>query len=293
MIALADGHAHLEVHPELGAAIGRYDVVTSAGASLPIFQLAAAPGRQRPFALGLNLLVPFSNRISGGGFRHGGDFHPLPRNTAGPYPIHGNAFTLPWTVQAASDTSVRLHLRSEGPGPFRYEAEVTYALQHGALHVHLLVVNRAAGSLPFGAGFHPWFVRSPEARLSMTTTGYWTETPDHLPDVHLPTAGDARLDFTQPRALPPAWINTAFTGWDGRATLAWPDKRLAVDIAATPPLTTIIVYSPSAAADYVCIEPVSHSVDAHNRAGPGTAPPQILEPGAALSVETTITPHAL
>lgn len=88
-------------------------------------------------------------------------------------------------------------------------------------------------------------------------------------------------------------MNTAFTGWEREATLAWADRKLAVDITATEPLTTLIVYSPSGASDFVCIEPVSHSVDAHNRAGPGTAPPQILEPGAALTLDATIRPYPI
>jgi aldose 1-epimerase len=55
----------------------------------------------------------------------------------------------------------------------------------------------------------------------------------------------------------------------------------------------VILYSPSAAADYVCIEPVSHSVDAHNRTDAGTAPPQILAPGERLTASAAITPYAL
>jgi aldose 1-epimerase len=293
VIVLDDGHARAEVHPNLGAALGRYDVIVGDGRTLPIFQTSASAQRLGPFALGLNLLIPFSNRISGGGFRHDGTFHALERNAADPYPIHGNALWLPWIVRAAAENSVSLGLTSNGPGPFRYVAEVDYTLEAGALSVRLAVTNRGASSLPFGAGFHPWFVRSPEARLTMSAAGYWTETADHLPDEHRPTAGDSRFDFSRGRPLPQTFFNNAFTGWDGRATLEWPDRRLAVDMVATPPLTTAILYSPSAAADYVCIEPVSHSVDAHNRSGDGVAPPQVLSPAETLAVEVTMSPHEL
>lgn len=293
MIALRDSRAYAEVHPDAGGAIGRYDFKSADGRMLPIFQTAAAAGRQGPFSLGLNLLVPFSNRISRGGFRYENVFHPLERNTAGPYPIHGNAFTLPWTLRETAANAVSLTLMSDGPGPFRYEAKVTYSLSGGALSMRLMVVNRGGITLPFGLGLHPWFVRDPETRLTMAAAGYWTETDDHLPGFYRPVAGDEDFDFSQGRRLPEAFLNNAFIGWDGRAIVAWPRRGLAVEITASPPLTTAILYSPSAAADYVCLEPVSHSVDAHNRSDAGTALPQVLAPGDGLVVEANLAPFML
>jgi aldose 1-epimerase len=157
----------------------------------------------------------------------------------------------------------------------------------------MLLATRNTGdvALPFGAGFHPWLARSPEMRLTMTTAGHWTETADHLPERFVPTASP--FDFSDGAELPPGWINNAFTGWTGRAEVTWPDRGLALDIAARPPLTTVILYSPSSAASFVCFEPVSHSVDAHNRIDPGTAPPQVLGPGAVLEVEATFAPRGL
>jgi aldose 1-epimerase len=293
MLVLDDGRARAEVHPHIGAAMGRYDYVRGDGRVLPIFQTAPSPQRSGPFALGLNLLIPFSNRISGGGFWHDGVFHALHPNMNGPYPIHGNAFMLPWRVRASNATRASLVLDSEGPGDFRYLAEVDYALEGGALTVNLAITNHGPLSLPFGAGLHPWFVRSPDMRLTMSAAGYWTETADHLPDVYLPTAGDGIFDFTTGRLLPETFVNNALTGWNGNATLAWPDRGLAVDISASAPLRTVVLFSPSAAADYVCVEPVSHSIDAHNRTGIGVEAPQILTLGETLIARTTLTPREL
>lgn len=292
MIVLDDGRAQVEVHPEAGAAIGRYDLIGTDG-MLPIFQTVRPPRNGSDVPPGLMLLIPFSNRISGGGFQHAGVFHPLERNAADPYPIHGNALALPWTLAEATARRAVLTLSSDGPGPFRYDAEIAYGLEGGALTTRLAVTNRAAIGLPFGVGLHPWFVRTPQARLTMNAAGYWSETADHLPDAYLPTAGDARFDFAPGRALPETFFNNAFTGWDGRATLAWPERGLAVDIVASPPLTTAILYSPSAEAEFVCIEPVSHSVDAHNRTDPGTAPPQVLQSGETLTAEAAFRPYLL
>lgn len=92
MLVLDDGEARAEVHPEAGAAIGRYDLILVNGGLMPILQTAPHEARAGPYAQGLNLLLPFSNRISGGGFWYAGVFHQLERNGPGPYPIHGNAY---------------------------------------------------------------------------------------------------------------------------------------------------------------------------------------------------------
>jgi aldose 1-epimerase len=237
-------------------------------------------------------MVPFANRISGGGFHHGGQFHRLEPNRAGDkYPNHGNGFQSAWTAEMSGDANVRLTLRSDGPGPFRYDATLDYALQAGALTMQLTVTNRGAIALPFGAGFHPWFARTRLARLTFAAAGCWSESSDHLPDRYTPLPKAAGLDFSAGRALPAHWINMAFTGWDGMAELHWPERGWGVTLAAGPPLSTLMLYSPSGDAATVCIEPVSHSVDAHNRSEPGTAPPQVLTPGADLVIVTTITPQ--
>ena len=73
--------------------------------------------------------------------------------------------------------------------------------------------------------------------------------------------------FAAPRALPADWINNAFLDWDGHARVLWPERRLELDVTADPPLSTYILYSPSAKADFFCFEPVTHPVDAHNLPG--------------------------
>jgi aldose 1-epimerase len=57
-----------------------------------------------------------------------------------------------------------------------------------------------------------------------------------------------------------------------------------------PGLSTLIVYSPSAEAPFLCLEPVSHPVDAHNLPGqPGLVR---LEPGEGLSASMVLAWHA-
>ena len=68
-IRLDDGHARLTVAAE-GGAILRYDALLAGRAPMPLMK--PAEGGQ---AFGCQVLVPFSNRISGGGFNFDGRFH--------------------------------------------------------------------------------------------------------------------------------------------------------------------------------------------------------------------------
>jgi aldose 1-epimerase len=269
--------------------VARYDVEAPGGRQ-PILLASTDSGRSGPFALASNVLAPWSNRISGGGFSFEGQFHALASNGER-YPNHGNAFSSVWEVAEVDELRAVLTLSSDGPGPFRYDARLIYALEGAALSMSLALTNRADIPLPYGGGFHPWFPRTPDARLGFVAAGVWTETPDHLPDRYL--TGNPEWDFTSSPALPDRWLNNAFTEWGGTARIEWPSRNLAATITADDPLRTLILYSPSAAADLISIEPVSHSVDAHNRTGPGVAPPQRLAPGETLTLSATITPERL
>ena len=192
------------------------------------------------------MLVPWSNRISGSGFLFAGKFHSLQPNLPGePYPIHGNGFSSAWSVENTTPTSAELSLMSDGPGPFRYAARASYALNAGALTMRLGVVNHAAEPLPFGLGFHPWIVRTSETLLQAKAKSLVLETSDHLPSGKAQVTSRSGWNFAEPRRLPDDWINNAFLNWDGRALVQWLERRLALELAADPPLTVYIVYSPS------------------------------------------------
>jgi aldose 1-epimerase len=264
ILTLCDGVAEATVVPEIGAALASYDLVDQAGRTA-LFRSCPDPSRAGPFDLACNLLVPWSNRVSGGGFWFGGRFHSLEPNIPGePYPTHGNGFSSAWTVEQQEPASAALSFESKGPGSFRYEASVRYAMARGDLTMRLSVRNLGAGPLPFGLGFHPWIVRRPRTFLQAKAAHVVLETNDHLPAGQTPTASCPEWDFATAHALPGGWINNAFRGWDGRASILWPDQKLALDIVADPLLSTYILYSPSGNADFFCFEPVTHPVDAHN-----------------------------
>ncbi len=84
------------------------------------------------------------------------------------------------------------------------------------------------------------------------------------------------MRFDSEKALPDHWINAGFSGWSGQARIVQGGDAAAVTLSA-PSLSTLILYSPAAEADFFCLEPVSHPVDAHNLPGqPGLC---LLAPG--------------
>jgi aldose 1-epimerase len=293
-LTINDGVAEAVILPDLGAGLASYDLL-GAGGRTPLFRPCRHPSRAGPFDLANNLLVPWSNRISGGGFRFNGQFQPLAPNVPGePFPIHGNGFSSRWENERASADSAEFSLRSEGPGPFRYEAHASYSLAAGALTMRLSVHNLGAAPLPFGLGLHPWIVRSASTQLKAKAERVVLETKDHLPAGEAPVAPRPEWDFVTARVLPSGWINNAFLGWDGRATILWPEQGLALDVEAEPPLSTYILYSPSDKADFFCFEPVTHPVDAHNLPGdPKANGLTILAPQEVMTVACRFRPRRL
>jgi aldose 1-epimerase len=160
--------------------------------------------------------------------------------------------------------------------------------------MRLSVVNHAAAPLPFGLGFHPWIVRTPETLLQAKAKRFVSETSDHLPSAAAEVSLRPDWNFAEPRSLPDGWINNAFLDWDGRASVHWPDRELRLEVAAEPPLTVYVVYSPLHEADFFCFEPVTHAVDAHNASGgPEANGLSVLAPQESLSIACLCAPRRI
>src|SRR6218665_161916 len=71
--------------------------------------------------------------------------------------------------------------------------------------------------------------------------------------------------------------------------MLWPRRGLALEVGADAPLNRYVFYSPGAEADFFCFEPVSHDIDAHNRASPQQAGLVALDEGADLRLSARFT----
>ncbi len=278
-LRLQAGDAVAEIAPERGGGVADMHV-----AGRPMLSAKAGRPKGSPFALGMNLLVPFSNRISGP-FPFEGHQHSVEPNLEGEsLPIHGDAFQRPWTVEDQALGRATLCLVEGQIGPYLYMARVSYRLSETALETILTVTSRAGVPLPFGLGFHPWFPRTPGTRLCFRAGGHWPQDERHLPSTTGPLPLPEDWHFGVPSPLPENWINTAFSDWDSEADLEQDDTAVPLRIRA-PGLTTLIVYSPRAEPPFVCLEPVSHPVDAHNLPGQ----PGLVRLAAGESLSSTLT----
>lgn len=278
-VELRDGPLRVRVRPDLGGAVSRFSVDGIA------LMRPLPDGATHPREAAMWPMLPWTNRISGGGFGFAGRFWPVPANLDGePCPIHGTAWLRPWRVVERSATRLRLRLSDRSAQPFSYDAEQVLELADAALAVRLRVVHRGATPLPYGLGLHPWFSRTAATTLEAAAERVWREGPGHLPTV--PEAPGATLDFRTARPLPAGWTNNAFDGWDGRARITWPELDLALAIEASPGLGTFMLYTPPGEPCW-CFEPASHVPDAHNRDRHGLV---VLERGAALEASVRFRP---
>jgi len=237
-------------------------------------------------------MLPWSNRISAGGFQHEGRFHGMRPNRAGePYPIHGDGWLQPWTLTRVSAGRAVLQLdsqRFEG-NPYVYDGMQELRLVDGGLDQMVCVVNRGSTALPFGLGLHPWFPRTPQTRLHAQVDGVWLSGHDPIPTSHttqLPDGWDLRGGASMTRG---DLIDNAYTGWDGRARIEWPERGLALQMRTLPiqtpngprPPTYCLLYRPPAGNAF-CFEPITHPIDAfHFDDKPGLV---TLAPGQALGL---------
>jgi aldose 1-epimerase len=276
-LELRAGGARAEVLPGMGGALAGLWV-----GDRPVLRPWSGRPEDGPFSVASIVLAPVSNRVSRP-FDWGGRTHALPRNLATEaFPIHGDAFARPWRVAARDQASVRLELDDGGFGPLLYSASLTHALVGSGYASELSITSRCAEPMPFGGGFHPWFPRDRETRLTFTATGVWLEDDRHLPAGDRPVAVPEAWDFSGGKALPEGWINNGFSGWDGRLRIAQGAAAVPVRLTAGSALDTLILFSPGAGADFFCAEPVTHPVDAVNLPGrPGVV---VLEPGETMRV---------
>jgi len=217
-------------------------------------------------------MIPWANRLDGG--RLGAHRLPINRAAEGTA-IHGLSRDRAWAVAEAAPDRVLLTQAVEA-GPYRYTARLLTTATAEGFALDLSVTNNGEAALPFGAGWHPWFVRPPGTRLSFRATTRFTHDDRCLPVAAAPCTG---LDGGEGAFL---GLDTHFAGWDGVARIDWPG--LALGITATGALASNLqVYAPPDKA-VLCVEPSSHLPDAPNR--PDLAlhgPMRVIEPGENLT----------
>jgi aldose 1-epimerase len=285
-LTLTHGAARCDILPQVGGSIGTWSV-----GGQEMLRSASERGiaARDPYATAGFPLVPYSNRIGQGNFEWRGKLMSLARNfPPEPHAIHGVGFERPWQVQTRGRNSTVLTLkhRPDAGWPWAFDARQSITLTDDLLIMEFDAVNLESQPVPLAFGFHPYFPRS-GARLTFHAQGVWRVGDDGLPCELVKPAGP--FDFSKGAAVENADIDHCFTGWNGVAIIAWPERPQALGITASRELSSAVVYM-RRELDAFCFEPVAHINNALNRGDRESAMP-VIAPGE--SFESSIRFRAI
>lgn len=235
-----------------------------------------APARGRlPTQSSAFPMVPWCNRLSRGGLAMPEGILPIAPNwPTTPYPVHGTGWLSTWDVVHRTPRRATLRLRDTWSDPYDFACDLTVSLHGTRLSLSLSVRNTGLRTLPFGLGWHPYFPRVMGTTLRLKAARRQDMDGHGLP---MPErAVSTPCDFRHARLLPQQGLSVAYPAPDG-FRLRQPDG-LRVECRMSG-ARSCLLWSP-AGSNVVCIEPMSHHVDAF-RSVEGTLP-HMLAPGAIM-----------
>jgi len=212
---------------------------------------------------GCFVMAPFANRLDDGRFggKDGQIIAPLNRPDLD-LAIHGFSRDRRWRAESVTDTSLTLvDDYSEPATPLAYRLVQDIAIHPHGVDLKLALTNVAGRRLPYGFGFHPWFRREEATWLTVETSGMLDHDTRGFPsDVVDGLDFGTGLDVSR---MP--WFDGHLIGWKPRfALVEWRRAKVSLRLTATGALTNLHVYVPDDR-PVLCIEPVSHVPDVHNR----------------------------
>jgi aldose 1-epimerase len=259
LLSLRTGRLAVELAPDAGGSIKRF-TVDGSDVLRPMTEADVASGKGTNAAA--YPLVPFSNRIRGGELVFEGETFHLANNWPGVnHPMHGDGWAHAWQVERSGVGSAEVAYRHERAGeqggwPFRYRAQQSYRLDDDRLTVRMVLENLEDRPVPAGLGLHPFFVRDKETELACRCRAMWTADAEVLPIERI--AVPPQWDFATSRKVDGHALDNCFDGWDGHATITWPNRRVRLTLEASQPFRHLVIYVPPGR-DVFCVEPVSHA----------------------------------
>jgi aldose 1-epimerase len=248
---------------------------------------------------GIPVLMPWANRMAGGGFWANNNWYPFNgklgtvRLGQGDIAMHGMLTASPyWKVTAvkADRKSAYVTTRLEfwkypnmmANWPFAQEYEITYRLTDGALEVSTTVMNLSTEPMPISIGYHPYF-NVPDVPRAETTIHIAARKHVET-DAHLVATGEMK-----PNTLPAEvslrdhTFDDGFTdlirGENQRATFSVQGGGKKIEVIYGPKFQVAVVYAPPKQ-NYVCFEPMAAITNGVNLAHEGKYPAlQMVAPG--------------
>ncbi|POR48279.1 aldose 1-epimerase [Bosea psychrotolerans] len=264
-ITLAAHGYELAVNPDYGANLTALSWRHPDGRLIDILRgcddTALIPGEPSP--VGCFPMAPFANRIDGGSFSYASHDYALPINRPQERcAIHGFSRFAAFEILSRGEGAISLLHRQRGE-VFAYDLVQDIIVDARGVAVRLAITNRGA-AMPFGVGLHPYFRLEAGARLRFSAAHRSESDDRYLPLRFIPVqtapdlgAGLALVDV--------AGFDAHYSSWEPRlVALERPSAGLSIKLRGEEAFSNLHLYvGPDR--DFVCIEPVSHIPDAHNR----------------------------
>jgi aldose 1-epimerase len=282
-LELSAGRLRLQLRPDIGGGISGF-TCTDGQEELPV--LRASPAEPTDILqLGSFPLVPWVNRVRGGGFEfRGRQIRLTPDLHRDPSPLHGHGWLNAWEVESADATQAVLTYRfTGGEWPWPYLARQSFSIYENGLSIRLSCTNESDQPMPCGLGHHPYFACGAETRLDTKVDCTWTIDELVLPVEKAPAEG--RFSMSN-RAVCGQGLDHGFGGWGGSTRISDPAWPFRIEFSS-PTARFFQLYSPPEGGFFVA-EPVTHANTAMN--APEEEWPElgmeVLEPGQTMVLDT-------
>ncbi|WP_018152781.1 aldose epimerase family protein [Leeia oryzae] len=263
LLTLRADKLHLQLAPHIGGSIARF-YSKHHGQPTHWFRPATddALVRQDITAMASFPMVPYCGRIRDRQFQTPqGDTVRLPVLNGLQHALHGIGWLRPWTVVQQTEDSAHLRLVVDAADwPYPFQADQSFTLTDTGLTQTLTLTHHGSTPMPYGLGFHPYFCRTQDARVTLNSAGHWLSDQAVLP---LRPSDDHFLSNTLAGVFDPAQhvLDNTFFGWQHTATVTLGTH--AITLKSSAPADFFAIYTPENE-DYFCLEPCTHVPDFPN-----------------------------
>jgi aldose 1-epimerase len=280
------GDLSVELDPAAGGCVSAFHLRRE-GAPFDLMRPLGGSAALPPDALhsGMFPMVPFANCIRDNLFGFAGRRYSVQPNMRGArLNFHGSGWQSPWRIASAGPRHVELVL-DDGrvDGVYSYSAIQRFVLDETGLSVETVLANRGEVRMPFTFGQHPWFPTHGEAQIRFGATGLWLGDAEGQAERLVSVSSDT--DYSAPRPAPAGYRNICYAGWDGTASVLWPQDGVRLDIAADPIFGHLMFHVPADGQPVVCLEPQTNAPCTFDGLEQGRVASgvHILDPGAEIS----------
>lgn len=230
-----------------------------------------------------SLLFPFPNRLAEGDFHFEGQTYVFEKNDFGrPNALHGFVHDMNFEVNEYRSDRIVFSLTYHGERsqfPFPFQLTISYILGVHSLDVLVSVKNIGDVKLPFGFGWHPYFLLKQKSTTSLKLPACQRV----LVNQNLVPTGEQEVfrEFADKRSLVGHKLDNCFAFSEDQtqySTLLSLDSRIELEVWQDHQFPFLQVFTPEDDLT-VALEPMTCNIDALNN-GEGLL---VLTPGEAWS----------